>query len=152
MRGDFQDADDGTRRAGNAGAGVAVGFGKVAHGRAADEVILQVSVGDQLYRLRGHRLIVNRVGADEIFAIPGLQRRIINDGNEIGQDARVEAGCKRAVGARLGAQLGTRGGDSGGQQRMQRIGAGVGLRAVPGRDTPLRPAALCAGRRAMRSA
>ena len=58
--GDFENADHGTRGAGEAGAAVAVGLREVAHRLAADEVILKASVRDQLDRLRGNAFVVNR--------------------------------------------------------------------------------------------
>ncbi len=85
-----------------------------------------MAVGDQLYRLRGHGFVVDGVGADEILAVPGLECGIVDDGQELGQNARVVARSKRPVGARLGAQLGPRSGHSRGKQRVQRVGAGVG--------------------------
>ena len=49
----------GRGRPGNAGAAVAVGLRKIAHRRAADEIVLKVAVSDQLYRLRRNAFVVD---------------------------------------------------------------------------------------------
>ena len=127
VRADFQHADRGTRRAGNAGAAVAVRLRKVAHRLAADEIILEAPGVDQLDGLRGHAFVVHVVGANQALAVEGLQSGIVDHVHEIGQHARVIAGRKRPVGARLRAQRGPRGRDRAGQQRAQRVGAASAL-------------------------
>ncbi len=126
FRGDFEDADQGVRGAGDAGAAVAVRLRKVAHRLAADEVIVEPAGIDELDGLRGHAFVVDIVSAEEAFAVEGLEAGIVDDIHEIGQHARVVAGGERAVGARFSAQRGTRGRDRGGEQRAQRVGCGVG--------------------------
>ena len=137
--------------AGDAGAAVAVGLREVADRLAADEVVVEAAGVDELDGLRGNAFIVDIVRAEETFAVEGLQAGIVDDAHEIGQDARVEAGGKRAVGARLSAEGGPRGRDRAGKQSTQGVGGGVGAEEAADRDTPLRRAAPCAGRRARQS-
>ena len=99
------------------GAAVAVRLGKIAHRLAADQIILQLSVYDQLDRLRRNALVVHVIGAHQPFAVVALQAGIIHNIQKLRQHARMIAGGKRSVGAGLGAQLGPRGRYRAGHQR-----------------------------------
>ncbi len=63
----------GTRGTGDAGAAVAVGLREVAHRLAADEVVVEAAVVDELDGLRGNAFVVDVIGAEEAFAVEGLQ-------------------------------------------------------------------------------
>src|SRR5208282_3766581 len=86
--GDFENADQGTRRAGDTGAAMAVGFRKVANGLAANEVVVELARVDKLDGLRGYALVVDVIGAQKAFAVEGFQAGIIHDIHEVRQDAR----------------------------------------------------------------
>ena len=124
--GDFQHADRRASRSGDGGAAMPVGLGKVAHRLASDEIVLKFSIGDEIDGLRGDAFVVDVVGADEAFAVEGLERRIVGDIEEFGQHARVKARREGAVGAGFGAEAGARGDDACAEQRAQRVGAGIG--------------------------
>ena len=114
------------RGAGDASAAVAVRLREVAHGLAADEVAVEAAGVNELDGLRGNAFVVDFVGAEEAFAVEGLQAGIVDHIHEIGHHARVVAGGERAVGARFSAEGGTRGRDRGSEQIVQRVGGGIG--------------------------
>ena len=90
------------------------------------QVVFQPAGHDQLDRLRRNALVVHVVCAQQALAVVTLQAGIIDDIKGIGQHARMIAGRKRPVGARLGAQLGTRRRHRVVQQRVNVSRAGVG--------------------------
>ena len=84
LRGHFQNAGGGAGGAGDSGAAVAVGLREIAHRRAADEVVLEAPVCDELDGLCGDTFIVDVIGADEVLAREGFQGGIVNDIEESG--------------------------------------------------------------------
>ena len=117
----------GWARPGDAGAAVAVGLRKIADRLAADEVVLEAAVGDEVDGLCGHAFVVDVVGADEAFAVEGLQAGIVDDVEKVGQHTRVVAGLAKGPLVRASVpSAGARRHDGACQRGSQRVGAGVG--------------------------
>jgi hypothetical protein len=88
---DLENGDGGAGSASDSGATVAVRLGKVADGLAANEVVLQLAVINEIDGLGGHTFVIDVVGANEGFAIESFQEWIVDDLYLLGEDARVEA-------------------------------------------------------------
>ena len=69
---------------------MAVGGGEIFNGLATDDVVLQLAVDDDVDGFRGHTFVIDRVGADELLAVEGLERGIVGDVEEVRQDGGVE--------------------------------------------------------------
>ncbi len=107
------------------GAAVAVGVGEVFYGLAADEVVFQLAVDDDIDGLGGDAFVVDGVGADEILAVEGLERGSSVTLRKSGSTEAWSDGGVGALGAGGGAHLGAVGLDVGNEEAVEDIGGGV---------------------------